>query len=381
LRLVYRLERFVKPFLYNAARPLLQNRPVAPPIDAERVRRIAILRYDAIGDMVLTTAVLDLLRRRLPAAEIDMVASHRNEGIVRLDPRISRLFVYDRTWRSLWRLWRDSRSRDYDVILNLVSGMQPTPHRIRLRGVTELGIISNFMGGRRATKITWAYPGREKLNSALFNLQLREPRPLPYTELQLRIVCDTFGWTYDPSMCRLGIAIGPEHRERALAFHRTIGEAPYVVLNISSWKFRRWSPERNREFVERMLERHPELRIVVLSTTDDAGEARSLAAVDPARVAAYPPSSDILDVCALVERSDFVVSPDTSIVHIASACGRPIVGLFSTLNWLVWEWLPQGVPHRALITETEVPIDTISPAEVIRAFDELYAEVRAAACP
>jgi hypothetical protein len=240
--------------------------------------------------------------------------------------------------------------------------------------MTEGGLMANLAGGREAVKVTVEYPHRAHLYDALFNLQLPAARDrMTMAEIQARLACDAFGWPFDPGLCRLRIELGDENRERAAAFHRSIGSVPFAALNISSGRdYRRWSVERNKEFLALLLEAHPRIRVVVLSSPQDALEASALAAVDAARIAVFPPSSDVLDVCAAVELCDVVVTPDTSIVHIAAAFGRPVLVLYSRLASYIAEWMPYGVPHRAVVTRERQPLDTISLPETMQAFEELY---------
>ena len=59
------------------------------------VRRIAIHRFDHLGDMLLSTPAIRALRRRFPNAEIVMVAGEWNEIILRHNPNIDRLIFYN----------------------------------------------------------------------------------------------------------------------------------------------------------------------------------------------------------------------------------------------------------------------------------------------
>jgi ADP-heptose:LPS heptosyltransferase len=121
-----------------------------------------------------------------------------------------------------------------------------------------------------------------------------------------------------------------------------------------------------------VLERYPETRFALLSSPEHADEAEALAAVDPGRIAVFPPSPDVLNVCAAIELCDVVVSPDTSIVHIGAAFDRPVLALYTRLRMTtITEWIPYGVPYRAVMTRERRPLDTIPVQEVVDAFGEL----------
>jgi ADP-heptose:LPS heptosyltransferase len=74
---------------------------------------LVIQRY-GVGDMVLTTPLLSLIREQAPDAEIDVLASSRNAAVLAGDPAVTRVFRDGST--SLGRLgvaWR-LRGRRYD---------------------------------------------------------------------------------------------------------------------------------------------------------------------------------------------------------------------------------------------------------------------------
>ena len=73
-----------------ASRP--QGRPKLKPDD---IRRILLIRYDRLGDMVITTPLIESLSRIAPQAEIDVLASWRNAALIEGDPRIHQVFRWD----------------------------------------------------------------------------------------------------------------------------------------------------------------------------------------------------------------------------------------------------------------------------------------------
>jgi heptosyltransferase III len=70
------------------------------------------------------------------------------------------------------------------------------------------------------------------------------------------------------------------------------------------------------------------------------------------------PSRSINDVVALVSQSKLVISPDTSVVHIASAFNVPCIALFHSLWWNVHKFAP-------LSTQKWI-VQSVSPSDLIR---------------
>jgi ADP-heptose:LPS heptosyltransferase len=91
----------------------------------------------------------------------------------------------------------------------------------------------------------------------------------------------------------------------------------------------------------------------------------------------YPPTRNVLEIVAVVERSDAVFSLDTGVVHMASATGRPVMALYVAGTRAITEWRPYGVPYRAVESDEERAfVETIPAERVIPVFIELLEEVR-----
>lgn len=356
------IELLAKHAIYSALRPVLRNRPAELPIDAARVRRVLVMRYDAIGDMVVTTPVLELLHRRLPDARIDVVSSRRNHSLLRDDDRVGKRFILGDGIAAMLRLARQARGEGYDVIFSFV-----------LHRTTRGGMLANLIGGPGALKVTLEHPSRRELYATLFNAQIPIPRDR-YTmaEMQVRLVCATFGWEFDESMVEIGLRLPPAARRRAEEFLASGSIDRFIALNISSGNpFRRWSMHRNIEFLEALLRREPEMHVVVISAPNEVYEARQIADTAPGRAFAWPAGDDILEVAALLEHAEVVISPDTSIVHLAAAARRPVLVLYSRLASFITEWMPHGVEFEAVVTAMREPLDTIAPQRVLEAYAAL----------
>jgi len=60
-------------------------------------QRILVLKRDKLGDMLLTTPLLAVLRQRLPGAAIEVLASDYNAWVLGGNPHVDRVWVYRRS--------------------------------------------------------------------------------------------------------------------------------------------------------------------------------------------------------------------------------------------------------------------------------------------
>jgi hypothetical protein len=115
------LERINKAVWLQVLRMLLRTKHVDHAIDPNRIQSVLILRYDAIGDMIVTTPFWRNLKRLNPQLRIGVAASARNIDVIRADDDVDVRFLFSegallQTIRGI----REVRKQKWDVVLALV---------------------------------------------------------------------------------------------------------------------------------------------------------------------------------------------------------------------------------------------------------------------
>jgi ADP-heptose:LPS heptosyltransferase len=371
-RLRRRVNRRLYRLLFRLYRRLFPTPRWTGRVPAGSLRRILIVRDDRVGDMVLTTPLFSFLREEAPQAEIDVLASRANAAIVRHDPRVAQVFVHDRRWRSWTRLLPRMRARRYDVVLNPI-GRHPF----------RQGLVSSVLAGRRTYKVSGWRPVRFQ---GLFTKAFRIPPRLTHVaESTLAIGQLALGrreMIGREGLRRYPVSLPPnaESDGRIAAFIAAHQLQQFVVVNVSAGvhRLRDWPPEQAAAVASQILSRHDRVSIVVTPAPgreNDAAEVGRRCA--DGRVLVSPVFS-LLDLIAFVRRALMVVTPDTALVHIASATGRPVIALYAPQHPKdVPLWLPLGVPYRALASGLGGTVADIPSHQVIDAFDEMVAEMKA----
>lgn len=86
-----------------------------------KLQKILIIRSSSIGDILLTTPLLRLLRRQFPRAEIAMVIKKQFTELVRTNPNINYLITFDSTrgLKELVRIRREIKKQHFDAIIDV----------------------------------------------------------------------------------------------------------------------------------------------------------------------------------------------------------------------------------------------------------------------
>lgn len=367
--MVKRLELGIKKVFCQILNLVLQNKHVAIPLNVHNMKKILIFRYDRLGDMVVTTPVFEVIHQNLPQVELHILASPKNEGLLTHDDRITKVYSWDNSVRSLMRLLPHLRRERYDCILPLM-----------FVGKTTLtGILANSIGGRRAIKTVIYHHDRLDIYKALYNAHV----PFTFTgetmaELLVRYVCSVFGWDYHQNTPRTyTIRFNETHRNRIIMWltSQNVGVGEALLVNLSAGKnFCQWSEKRHVEFFEQLCSSGYSQPIILNVAPSDRKFAECIIQRFP-DIKLLPATNDPLDLAACIKCMKYVITPDTSIVHFASAYSVPLVAYYSRLSFGN-DWLPFGnFPYKVVITNDEEPVETIEPQSVINAFQQLRCQL------
>jgi ADP-heptose:LPS heptosyltransferase len=138
-----KIEQLIKNFIAAILRAILEQKPRTP---KPPYKRILFLRFDALGDMILSFPLYRAARVALPDAEIDVLCSKKNVILLEGSNLADNLFVSEKNPLNLIKLIREIRKREYDLIINLVTRPSFTfglvarlggPNSVRIAGDQE----------------------------------------------------------------------------------------------------------------------------------------------------------------------------------------------------------------------------------------------------
>jgi len=316
--------------------------------------RILLLRQDRIGDVLVSVPLMRALRRRYPQARIDMLFSRANYGARQaIAPYIDHAWRYDKTPASAVRLVAPVRAAHYDVVVNLTDNPSVSSQLVaRWSGAPyRLGIRHE-----RAGHYTHAVPlldrGRVHIVERMAQLLL------------------PFGIA--PSEAPLDLEYALSEADRALARTRlALTDRPLRLgVNIAgSSRLRYWGNDNFIACIRWMRDFDPRFAIWVGGAPDYRADVEAIAAA--AGVASLPALASFHEFAAVLHEFDLLLTPDTSVVHLAAAWKTPMVGLFRQ-SAEVMPWYPYRSPYRAALHAAGVP--SIPVVDVEEALRSLVAE-------
>lgn len=326
--------------------------------DLSSARSILLLRYDRLGDMVISTGLFRLLKEDHPGLRIHVLASPVNRGVIRHDPNLDGIHVFHkRRPLSFPGLILRLRRERFDVVANLVfyssltgaviSRLCARRAAVRVRVTTGDG-LDHFYNVNHRRRI-WGDARRTMLEETVS-------------------VLDLLGGTAAGRDASPSIHLTDETLSRAAS--RVLTGNPGVGVNLAAGnRDREWSLDLWAETVRLVLARFPEATVNVFTPPGDNRGSVLANMIGDRRVMAITPEPDILAVSAMLSRMAVLVTPDTGFVHIADALGVPLVPMYISHEKSVL-WKPCRSRFRGLVAR-EGKLDSIHPSQVILAVEEV----------
>lgn len=292
-------------------------------------RSVLVIVTQQIGDVLLTTPLIQAARERWPAARIDVLGFAGTLAPLRGNAAIGELIeaTRERGWRARWallkRLWRR-----YDLAL-----VTQSADRAQIYGwvaARERSSLVPLAGSGKAWKLAITrHPlvGARDRHAVLEKLMLLAPW----------VALDT-----------LQVSLVPPQRVPLPAELAALRRSPSVVVHVPSmWRYKQWPVEHFRVVVAALLRDGVQVWLTGAGNDNDRALTRGL--LD---LGAAPALVDVVgqldfgQVAELLAGVDAYLGPDTSITHLAAAVGTPSVALFGPTP--PTEWGPWPREHAAV---------------------------------
>ena len=304
-------------------------------------RRILVIRLDRLGDVVLSTPVLQALRERFPHAFISMMVRPDCRDVVEGHPALNEVICYEkdgvhRSVRDTIRFAHDLRREEFDTALVL----HPSN---RSHWIPWLARIPMRIGYAR--KCSWLLPHRVPhrkqegaKHEAVYTLELLIPlgitsvTPKPFVPIQPAAAQRV-------DVLLADAAIRPS--ERLIAVHPS-----------ASCVSKRWMPERFAQVADRLAAEH-HARICLVAGASDALFADRMAQAMDQPALNLAGHLSVGELAALLKRCRLLISNDSGPVHVAAAVGTPVVDIFgrNQRGLSPQRWGPLGEGHVVLHKE------------------------------
>ena len=284
------------------------------------IRRILIMKWSALGDIAVTTAVMEDVRRAFPDAEIHLNTLPPWQNLFDGDPRFGKVIAIPLRRQGLvisLRWLREVRRNRYDLIIDFQSNDRS---RILLTFLKLSGAGVRWMMGN----------------------QLRFPYdlgagPLPKSTHALTRVRANIASGGIPTVTPLpAFHIPARNRERAaelLRAHGLQGKRYAVFLPgcQAAGYLKRWGAIRYSALAVYLREAGYD-NVVLLGAADEMEECQRIQAACGEWVVNLCGRTEVLDLIPLCEQAACIVANDTGTAHVTAAAAVPMAVFFGATD-------------------------------------------------
>jgi len=276
-------------------------------------RKILIIKPSAIGDVVHTLPILNLLRLQFPSAHISWLLTPVCAGLLDAHPQLNEIILFERkrfgeSWhnpaaaKGLFAFAKNLRDRQFDLVIDLQGLLRSGWLAWQTRAAVRVGLAN-------AREFAWlAYTHRVRTGTMHQHA----------IERYLSVV-EALGCGRAP----VQFPFATDAHDRAYVDTLVKNAGPFaVLLPGTNWLTKRWPIEYFAQLVEPLRARW-NLNTVIAGGSDVIPLAEQIP-----RAINLCGKTNLRQLTALLERADLVIANDSGPMHIANALGKKLITLF-----------------------------------------------------
>jgi len=330
--------------------------------DPRKIRRLLFVRHDKLGDMIISLPIFHNLKRLYPQIEIDVLCGRDNNMIIEHDPHISRILFYKK--RPLADLKRilDMRRMKYDAIVDMTFG----------ESVTATILLSLIGPGAFKLGV-----GKSRLSQFFDRIVDPEDVRGPHIIESTASILTLFDISLDDCDLIPKMYLVDEDERTGKSFLDPLRDeyGMLIGINLSAGRpARTWPVESYIELLGRLLHKFGTAAFVLTAAPDERWKIEKVMSSHRERMYPVPEGYSIREIAGLLKHLDFLITPDTSIGHIASCVDLPSLAMYpgNMENFAVWR--PFNPCVRAVNSPDFYRIEYLPPEPVFEAFCRLVGD-------
>lgn len=353
----YSFKNILESFIFKDIKSVLIEKPTER-FSFFEDSKILLIRNDRIGDLLVSSPLLQALRKDYPDVTFDILLSEKNIAARRVsDPYVNSSYIYSKKITNLIKLLYVLRKKRYDLVIDLLDNPSTTNAFI-IKIIKPLYSL-----------------GFRKAKSNKYNIEVALPSKLK-THIVDRINQLLIPFDIEPTSApkRINFPLNDSEIIEASRMLGTKAKPFRLGINLAgSSQSKFWGMNNYSLFISFVNENYTEYEVIVFYTKDNENLISELA--NNIEFKKAPLTKNFNLYAAMIAECDIILSPDTAAVHLAASFGIPCIALylFSGTKETGMPWTPYNSPSKCLKTGTD-NLSNIALETVIEAFEEMIAE-------
>lgn len=289
------------------------------------MKKILIIRFSSIGDIVLTTPIIRCLYEQLPGAEIHYLTKEKFHKILEANPYIHKTHLFR---DDLKGVIKTLKKEHFDFVVDLHRNIRSARVKMALRKPSGTFDKLNYEKWLRVNFKTGKLP-------------------------DIHIVDRYFAAVKELNVRNDGQGLDYFIPDEDLLTHNDlpgIYSGGFVALVVGAMHYTKMMPEERLMELCGMIDKP----VILLGGPDDHARAQRIASVSSERIYNACGSFNINQSASLISLAGKVITHDTGLMHIASAFRKEIYSLWGNTipEFGMYPYLPAG-EGKSVIMQTE----------------------------
>jgi len=292
-------------------------------------KRILLVRLNRIGDALVCTPIIKALLDN--NFQVDIIADKKNYFIFKNFSGVSEIFIFTHRLTSLLDIIIATNRKRFDYIVDLHDDLS-----------TTVSLIIAFSNAEKKF-------GLSKKTASLYSKTIDRPDARSNHVIE-RISQLLKLFNLNPAIAQKRVFFPIDDRSRNIINNlmndHFPDNLPLLGINISAGSPARfWGVEKYIKLLESIPSNN--LNIIILSSPGDKELAKRISS---GKYLTFS-TEDFTEFAAIISRLNLLFTPDTSVVHLASAYNIPMFGIYVKFNTDEIIWYPYNTDYEAIITE------------------------------
>lgn len=308
-------------------------------------KKILIIRRDNIGDLVCTTPAIAALRKHYPDAEIGALVNSYNAEVLRGNPNLNYVFVYQKLKHSAGLFGRFKALMQRLALIKTLRRWKPEVTILAKASYDRYGL--SFARQVGAKNVIGYVPEGEGMAKVLPDIRLETPGFIAMHEVE----------AVAGLLVPLGIhqpmgpmQVFPESAAVSALQNRLPHTGKRIALHISAREpERRWGIDNFIALTKCLLQAEPERQVLLFWSPgkaddphhpgDDESAKALIKAVASDRLMPMPTQS-LTELIAALSLCDIFIGTDGGAMHLAAALNKNVLAMFENKPDKLNHWYP-----------------------------------------
>lgn len=332
-------------------------------INPDKVKKILIIHYGAVGDFIAGTVAFKAIRNHFTNAHITLLSKANTLEICPPNSIIDEYLIYEK--KNLWKIFWQIRQSKFDIVLNL-------------KDFSEIFHLITFFSGIKIR----AGLGRGIWSKIYTHLPPNYLDTNQHEYLKNLSVAETLG-AGNPNV-EAYVHISDENRQEAEFFlqEKSLLNANILVIAPGASDFRKaWRPERFTELIKKFLEKYQDKVILTWGSEAEKQLVESIFQSVQNKNLYVLPRMRIGSFAAILQKVKLCLCNNSGVMHVAYAVKTPVLCINTSISWQAFgekgyniNAFGEDIKHNKHLPMDKVRIllDTISVEQVWQTLQQVW---------